>query len=434
MRRAGVIPRVPRVACLLAVVATLMPLVGCTRQLAMTPNIYLPGGEDPFASIPDRLRTTDIELLYFTDRAAEEPDASGAVRYGRERSLYTTFGSTVVEIGDDVAWDTLVEQSRRSRRSVGLPLRVKRTVEIDTFPGTPYRFQLDEDGRYRRRDDVAESIDSTRASITRELEQHLDGQDRREVFMYIHGFKNSFEDAAFRAAEMWHFLGRVGVGMFYAWPAGNTGMIRGYNADRESGEFTVFHLKEVIRALEASPAVDRVHLIAHSRGTDVLMTALREHLLQMTGPDLRAVETKIGHVILAAPDLDVDVAFQRLATEQTFRACEQTTVYVCKHDRALGAAEWLYRSDSRVGRISPKRFTPREVNLLAEADAFTFVQADVTTGFMGHGYFLSNPAVSSDLIRLLRDGAEPGSPERPLEEMLPNYYMIRDGYGLPPKK
>ena len=45
---------------------------------------------------------------------------------------------------------------------------------------------------------------------------------------------DSFEDAIFRIAELWHFLGREGVPIAYTWPAGHPGLLRGYNYDRES--------------------------------------------------------------------------------------------------------------------------------------------------------------------------------------------------------
>ena len=50
----------------------------------------------------------------------------------------------------------------------------------------------------------------------------------------------------------------------------------GYNVDRESGEFAVHHLKQAIRLIADTPGVEKLHLLAHSRGTDVLVTALRE--------------------------------------------------------------------------------------------------------------------------------------------------------------
>ena len=45
---------------------------------------------------------------------------------------------------------------------------------------------------------------------------------RKEVFIFVHGFHNDFDDAAFAMAELWHFLGRIGVPIIYTRPAGPT--------------------------------------------------------------------------------------------------------------------------------------------------------------------------------------------------------------------
>ncbi|ESQ17253.1 MAG: hypothetical protein N838_23870 [Thiohalocapsa sp. PB-PSB1] len=36
------------------------------------------------------------------------------------------------------------------------------------------------------------------------------------------------------------------------------------------------------------------------------------------------------------------------------------------------------------------------------------------TDFFGHSYFESNPRVSADLVKLMRNGTLPGQPGRPL--------------------
>ena len=69
-------------------------------------------------------------------------------------------------------------------------------------------------------------------------------------------------------AELWHFLGRQGVPILYTWPAGFGGL-RGYTRDRESGGFTIFHLKQFLRLLASTPELEELNIIAHSRGTDV---------------------------------------------------------------------------------------------------------------------------------------------------------------------
>ena len=95
---------------------------------------------------------------------------------------------------------------------------------------------------------------------------------RQEIVIYVHGFNETFETAAFTIAELCHFLGREHVCSFFTWPAGSRGFIlTAYGYDRESSEFGTFHLKKMIRFLAQSSRVEKVHLLAHSRGTDVLL-------------------------------------------------------------------------------------------------------------------------------------------------------------------
>ena len=52
------------------------------------------------------------------------------------------------------------------------------------------------------------------------------------------------------------------------------------------------------------------------------------------------------------------------------------------------------------------------------------IDAHVKTSGLGHNYFHSNPAVSSDLILAVWGDAAVGSPQRPLKEAIPGYWVI----------
>ena len=83
---------------LLLLVALL--LAGCAgRPLMPTPNLYAAGAREPFARTPPELRSTRVDLLYVTDRVPQ-PDESGNLAYGYQRSLSMAFGSAIVEIGE----------------------------------------------------------------------------------------------------------------------------------------------------------------------------------------------------------------------------------------------------------------------------------------------------------------------------------------------
>ena len=108
---------------------------------------------------------------------------------------------------------------------------------------------------------------SFRDRITfRDASERIDRSPRKDVFLYIHGYNNTFEDAAFGLAELWHFLGREGLPIIYTWPAGHPGIF-GYTYDRESSEFTVYHLKQTISWLSAQPEIQNIHIIAHTPRT-----------------------------------------------------------------------------------------------------------------------------------------------------------------------
>jgi len=57
------------------------------------------------------------------------------------------------------------------------------------------------------------------------------------------------------------------------------------------------------------------------------------------------------------------------------------------------------------------------------------IDAQVESGFVGHSYFYSHPAVSSDLILLLRHGLDPGAENgRPLEHLGGRFWRIDEDY------
>ncbi len=413
---------------LMLFLAAIAVLAGCQRNLIPTPNLYAGTEINPFAEVPDELATTTVDLLYVTDRKPEDTTA-GDVKYGYGRSLSMAFGSCTVEIGRNMSWADLVAASRTRKRDHAIPLNVRSVTEQYRFPKTPGPIVI-VDGEAIEAPEYVAARQRAIDALHDELRRRLAKTPRKEAYVYVHGYANTFEKGVYRLAEMWHFLGREGVPILYTWPAGHPGLLRGYTRDRESGEFTIFHLKELIKALASCPEIETIHLIAHSRGTDIMMTALRELIVRtrIAGHDPQQT-LKIGNVIMAAPDIDMDVSTQRFAAERLYDGYELLTIYVTAHDRAIGSAEWLFASPRRIGTVQPEELLDREldrVELMPNAD---IIDAQVRTDFTGHGYFLSNPAVFSDIILVLRYDRPPGAENgRPLTALIPNYYILDDRY------
>ena len=407
-------------------------LAGCPGpHLMPTPNVYVQAPSNPFADVAPSLRTNTVDVLYATDRQPVPRD-DGTLAYGSGRSFSLAVGSCVVEIGQDIAWDTLVQQSRQAERSQALPLRIRALTEQVRFLATPMPFVL-HNGLPTVAPAVQEAYEHAAEQVRQDIRQRLTLTSRKAAYVYIHGYNNTFEDGVLVIAELWHFLGRQGVPILYTWPAGSGGGLRGYTHDRESGEFTIFHLKQFVRLLAATPELEELHLIAHSRGTDVLTSALRELYIEThaAGKDFRTVY-RIKNVVLAAADLDLEVVSQRLAAEYVGLGTERTTIYVSDVDRAIGFANLLFMSFRRIGQLRPEDLTDEQRQHLERVARTQLIDARVPTGFLGHAYFYRHPAVSADLVLVLRDQLEPGSPGRPLHKRGANFWQITPEYpGVP---
>jgi hypothetical protein len=109
---------------------------------------------------------------------------------------------------------------------------------------------------------------------------------------------------------------------------------------------------------------------------------------------------------------------------------ERAAIYVCDKDDALGFSRFLFGS-MRLGKLKPDIFTPEELKALRGSRNLAIIDARVEKpGSMGHSYFYQNPAVSSDLILLMRYHLRPGTENgRPLNATDTGFWSIDDDYG-----
>jgi len=393
-----------------------------------TPNLYDRTGGYPDSQVPPALRNNRVDLFYVTDRMPETID--GSLVYGSRRSASVAYGSVIVEIGEGVSWEELVELSGTQRRDHNPDVRVRSITELGRFPATPRPFTV-VDGAPVEDPEVQSELYRAEADFLKRLRERLEKVHDKDVLVYVHGFANSFADAAQSQAETWHFLGRRGVPILYTWPAARGGLF-GYFIDRESGEFTIFHLKELLRLLASSPDVERIHILAHSRGTDVVTTALRELVIEARAAGRNPRESlRIANLVLAAPDLDLDIVRQRLMAEKFGPAIGQITIYTTQGDKALSASQTLM-SGVRFGRVQQSDLGERERRIFTEVTNVNIIEVQGVKGLIGHAYFRSSPSASSDLILILRGGSLPGEPDRPLRHEVLNFWTMPKNYPSPP--
>ena len=425
------------------VVAIAFVLTGCATTFPMMPTPALYTGENAkplFTDLSIESRRPSLDLLFITDRAPAEH--AGDLPYAAERSRSIAFGSAKIEFGEDLSWDELVKESTATQRVRPVQLKLGPTTERGRFPATPFEVVIAPDG-VRRVPAVVEAYEKAKHQLQAEIASRLAIARRKEVVLFVHGYHTSFEQAALTMGELCHFLGRDLVCGMFTWPAGGRrGILFGYAFDRESSEYAVEDLLKTIRIIGQTPGVERIHLIAHSRGTDTLASAVAELSVEayalQSSPDR---EFHIGNVVLVAPDIDGDVALTKIFKvfsdpDLPFGGKAEpgalippapglkVTLYVSPDDKALATANWLMGSIARLGRIDATMFNAAQIAALAALGAIDIIQVRGRTDFFGHGYLASNPQVSADIIAMLRYGLRPNEPGRSLEHVTGSFWQV----------
>jgi esterase/lipase superfamily enzyme len=405
------------------------------------PALYTgPNARPLFANVPPEPRVPTLDLLFVTDRApARDP---GDAPYTAKRSRSIAFGSTMVDFGEGLTLDMLAPQGLGGEHAGQVHLTLGATTEVGRFPAVPYELVGPREGM-RRAPAVVEAHEQAKKQLQAEVASRLARAPRREMVLFVHGYHSSFERAALTMGEICHFLGREFVCGIFSWPAGGRdGITLGYDVDRESAEYAVEDLVKVIRIIAATPGLERIHFIAHSRGADTLASALAELSVEAYGRKSSPTrEFHIGNVILVAPDLDGDVAVMKIFKvfsdpDRPFGAEADAsaiippspglrlTIYVSPDDKAIATAGWLFGSIARLGRIDATMFTPEQIAMIGGLDSVDIVEVSGTTDFFGHRYFVSNPRASADVIALLRYGLRPNDPGRPLEQIAGPFWKV----------
>src|SRR5262249_10039550 len=163
-----------------------------------------------------------------------------------------SYGMATVALEPAPTWDELVDESTRAKRSHDYTLHTTRVSPVGDFKSLSELTSV-QDRRFAITKEGAEEMAAEKQQFQKLVAERLALTPHKDVYILVHGVNNSFDDVLFRASQIWHFVGRRGVAIGYSWPGGAKGL-RGYFQDRESGEFTVLHLKTILKALADTPA------------------------------------------------------------------------------------------------------------------------------------------------------------------------------------
>ena len=205
----------------------------------------------------------------------------------------------------------------------------------------------------------------------------------RRVMVFVHGFNNTYEDSVYRFAQIVHDSRADVAPVVFTWPS--RASVFDYAYDRESTNYSRDALEELLQRVTHDPAVGEVTLMAHSMGSWLAVEALR----QMAIRD-RRVSPKITQVILASPDLDVDVFAQQMRSLGPDKP--QFTVFVARNDKALNFSRRIWGNVDRLGQVDPSSEPYRTAFATAGIRVVDLTSVDGQDG-LGHNKFADSPEV-----------------------------------------
>lgn len=301
--------------------------------------------------------TTEHRILIATTR---EKDETPDTYFNGERSATLNYASAVVSVP---------------------PNHVTGQIEWpDRLPGDPEKAYTTRSFTYLDGDA------GFRAALKDEMAKRP--PDHREVVLFIHGYNTRFPEALYRFVQITHDARAPRIPVLFTWAS--RGAVTDYVYDNNSATAARDGLERTLREILES-GVTRVHIIAHSMGNWVLTETIRQIKLSKNP----IPEDRIGAVILAAPDLDIDVFKSQL--RRIGPRNNPFIILVSKDDKALKASSILAGGKQRVGRYEDER----------ELADLGVIVIDLTelegTDAVDHGKFTQVAAVAPQLRVALRE-------------------------------
>lgn len=250
-----------------------------------------------------------------------------------------------------------------------------------------------------------------RDSFFTELREKVQQSPRQDLFLFVHGYNVSFEDAARRTAQISFDLKFEGAAVFFSWPS--QAELLKYTVDENNVAWSSSHLKEFLLDVVRHTDAKSVNLIAHSMGNRALGQAIREIEFE-----LRQGNAIFDEVVLAAPDIDAGI-FKRDIAPALRRTARHATLYASTHDQALLASKFVHgyprAGDSGAGIV-----------VVEGVDTIDVSRIDLS--LLGHSYYGSSEPILEDLDELISESRRPDQRTwlKPAERDGLRYWTFRD--------
>jgi esterase/lipase superfamily enzyme len=234
------------------------------------------------------------------------------------------------------------------------------------------------------------------------LNQHLRARPRgqRKVLLFVHGYNTLFAEGLYRFAQVVHDSHAPAVPVYFSWAS--RGSTLDYVYDNNSATLARDGLERTLRLLAESDA-DQINILAHSMGNWVTVEAFRQIKISGRLPPA----SKVGTIVLAAPDIDIDVfksQMQRIGTPK-----KPFLIIISQDDRALGLSRLIAGEKERIGASKDEAELTKLGAIVVD---LTDVKASDSTN---HSKFAQIAEIAPELIPVLEHGIQRPAPDTNLE-------------------
>jgi esterase/lipase superfamily enzyme len=305
--------------------------------------------------------------------------------------FYGTDRSPTGEVKPALFYGNVRGDLRYGYLNVTIP-KIHKEAELETQPRwAEYTFAVNEASNRRRYVLLDEVTPLAKGDFVRALQQQIKDSPSRDVFIFVHGYNNTFEDAARRAAQMAYDLDFDGTPIVYSWPS--RGSTMAYFADEATVQVSSGKLAEFLDTVVGQSGAGRIHVIAHSMGNRAVIEALRTFLAGRA-PEHR--QRVFGQIVFTAPDVDRDYFIDAVKSLQG--SADRVTLYASRNDYALRSSQFFHDA--------PRAGTAGDF-LIKLAGLDTIDMSAVPADALGHSYFAANSGAIYDIFRLLWKGDPP---------------------------
>lgn len=388
-----------------------------TVFLMPAPDVYEDGEIDPFIDNDPISRGVPPGILFATDRKPAEPGDRKYDYYTHERGFALRLGRADIVLGKnpDITWEEARQVSLLKNRTDKFPLQVGEVEEFGVLAETVRPF------------DDFDPAPGPKEAFIDAINERLATSDRKDVYIYVHGYKVNFENPLLVATELWHFLGYNGAFVAYSWPTKYS--VFAYISDLDSAVNSARNLRTLLVQIAKHSDAERIHVIGYSAGTRLVARMLADFGVYASAlPEEQIRQLKLENVILIGSDVDRSI-FGGYLLDGALRIPRSLTIYQSSLDGALAWSNRIFNRERLGQTFDGTNASPKTLQWFYDHPELRMIDvtyADEGKVRGGHGYFRQSPWVSSDVLMTLMYNLPPEERGLVMREDIPEWTFPPD--------